>query len=56
MKFREISFAEMVKSLTEKSSVKESLKRLHYFWPMLAYGLTLIFLLKISQLVLSWHF
>lgn len=56
MDVRKISFSEVFKNLSSGNLVRNSIKNLSYFIPILLYGCELIFLLKISQLVLGWQF
>jgi hypothetical protein len=54
--FIKISFTELLKYISENDKVKYSIQRLIYLVPLIVYGLAVIFLLRISQLVLGWHF
>lgn len=56
MDFQKISFSDLLKTFSENEKVKYSIKKLVYLVPLLVYGLAVIFLLKISQIVLGWHF
>ncbi len=53
---RKISFSEIWKKVSETERIKYSFKNFGYLPSFIVYGITLIFLLKISQIVLGWRF
>lgn len=54
--WQKISFTKIFEKFTEIDRVKYSFQTLGYFPAIFAYGLEIIFLLKISQIILGWKF
>ena len=53
---RRISFSDVVKRISENEKVTSALRSLSYLGALWGYGLSVIFLLKISQIILGWKF
>jgi hypothetical protein len=54
--WRKITFSEIKKIISENETIRDSLKSYSYFKAIFFHGILIIVLLKISQIVLGWHF
>lgn len=54
--FSKVTFSDLVRKITETEKIKDSIRNFSFFPAVLIYGFEIIFLLKISQIVLGWHF
>ncbi len=53
---RRVTFSDLLKKISETERVKDLIKNFSFFPSVLVYGLEIIFLLKLSEIVLGWHF
>lgn len=51
-----ISFSEVLKKVSENEKITATIRSLSYIGALWGYGLSVIFLLKISQIILGWKF
>lgn len=54
--WRKVSFSAIKKAIDENEKIQTVIKTFHYLPAILVYGVSTILLLKLSQVILGWHF